>query len=85
MASGRIREPQHAARGVVGELHAAVLVDHQHALDHAREDRFHPRAILRQLRDASAQILHGVVEDARDSGDLVAAEVADRALGSPAA
>ena len=52
--------PQHAPRGVVDVLEAALLVDDQHAFDHAREDRDHARAIARELVDAPPELLHGL-------------------------
>ena len=41
-------ELQDPARGVVDELQAAMFVHDQHALDHAGEDRLHPRAVALQ-------------------------------------
>ena len=40
-----VLQPQHPPRRVVRELHAPVLVDDQHAFDHAGEDGLHARAI----------------------------------------
>ena len=54
-AERQLVEPQHAARGVVGELQPALRIDDDDAFDHAGEDRLHLRAIARQLRRAAAR------------------------------
>ena len=72
-------ELEDAARGVVDQLQPALFVDHQHAFDHAREDRFHPRAIARQAVDAPAELLHRLVHRPRHAAEVVVAVVGRRA------
>ena len=45
-----------APRRGVDELHAALVVDDQHAFDHAGEDRLHARAVGRELGRAAADL-----------------------------
>ena len=75
---GVVIEPQHAPRGIVDVLHAPVVVDDQHAFDHAREDGDHAGAIARQLVDAPAQLVHGPVHRPRHLAELVVAIVGRR-------
>ena len=77
-ALGVVLQPQHRARGLVDELHAAVVVDDQHALDHAAQDRFHPGPIRGEIGRAAADFTRRVVQDARDGADLVTAVVSRR-------
>ena len=55
-----------------------MLVDDQHAFDHAAQDRFHARAIRVELGRAPADFARRVVQHARDGADLVVAVVARR-------
>ena len=73
-------ELQHAPRRVVDVLQAALLVDDQHAFDHARENRDHARAIARELVDAPPEFVHGAVHRARHLAELVVAVVGQRTL-----
>ena len=70
---------QHRARGVVDELHPAVVVHDQHAFDHAAQDRFHARAIRGEIGGAPADFPRRFVQRARDGADFVGAVVARRA------
>ena len=58
----RVLQPQHPSCRVVDELHTSVLVDDEHALDHAAENGFHSRAIGREVGSAAADLAHRVVE-----------------------
>ena len=60
-------------------LQATALVHHQHALDHAREDGFHPGAIASQVAKPAAQLLNGLVHCPRDASHVVVAVVRRRA------
>ena len=66
-------EPQHAVRGVVGQLQPALRIDHDHPFDHAGEDRLHLRAIARLLCQPPPELLHRAVERARHHAQLVVA------------
>ena len=65
-------------RGAVHELHPALVVDDQHAFDHAAEDGLHAGAIGLELGRPAADLPHRVVEHARHGADLVGAVVARR-------
>ena len=77
---GRSIDPQHAPRRGVHQPHASVGVDHQHAFDHAGEDRFHPRAIAREVGCALSEPAHRIVEHVRDGSNLVALVINRRRL-----
>ena len=77
-AFGVALQLQHRARRAVDELHPAVIVDDEHAFDHAGEDRFHARAIRGEIGRAPADFARRVVERARDGADLVVAVVSRR-------
>ena len=66
-------------RGAVHQLQPPLPIDDEHAFDHAGEDRFHARAIARELLEPAPEFLHGLVERARDGAELVGAVVVDRA------
>ena len=70
-AGGRRVHAQHVLRGAIHQLQPSLPIDDEHALDHAGEDRAHPRAIARELFDPSAQLLHRGVERPRDGAELV--------------
>ena len=73
-------EPEHAPGGVVDVLQAAELVHHEHAFDHAREDRDHARAIALELVDAPSERVHGAVQRTRYRAELVVSVVGQRPL-----
>ena len=77
-AFGGVLQPQHPPRGGVDELHPPLVVDDQHAFDHAAEDRFHARAIGVEVGRAAADLADRVVQRARHGADLVGAVVARR-------
>ena len=62
----------------IGELQASAGIDDDDAFDHAGEDRFHARAIARQLGEPASELLHLIVERPRDGAELVVAEVEPR-------
>ena len=74
----RVVELQHLPRRVVGQLQPSLRIDDDDAFDHAGEDRFHPRAIARLLGEPASELLHRVVERARDGAELVVAVVEAR-------
>ena len=53
-----------------------MIVDDEHALDHAGQDRFHARTIGGEICRAASDLAHRSVERARDDADLVGAVVA---------
>ena len=77
-AFGAVLQPEHPPRGVVHELQPSLLVDDEHAFDHAAEDRFHAGAIGLEIRGPLANLADRVVQGPRDRPDLVVAVVADR-------
>ncbi len=75
MIDGLLFQLEDPARGVVHQLNAALVVDHQHALDHAGENRLHPRAIAKQAVHAPPELLHRLVHAARDGAEVVVAVI----------
>ena len=72
-ADRHLVELQHLPRGGIHELQPRLRIDDDDALDHAGEDRFHPRAVARLPRELTADLLHRVVERARHRTELVVA------------
>ena len=52
--------------------HPTLLVEHEHALDHALEHGAQPRLLVAGLREPPPQLLGHVVDRARDRAELVA-------------
>ncbi len=75
---GGLLELQHPARGAVDEQEPALLVDHEHAFDHAAQDRGHARAVGFELGGAPCHLTDRVVQHPRDRADFVGAVVARR-------
>ena len=65
-AFGAVLQPQHPPRGGVHELHPPLLVDDEHAFDHAAEDRFHAGPIGLEIRGPLADLADRVVQRPRD-------------------
>ena len=72
-------DAQHLLRGAIDQLQPSLPIDDEHALDHAGEDRFHARAIARQLLEPAAELLDRRIEHPRHRAELVAAVVVRRA------
>ncbi len=72
-------QPQHPLRSGVRKLEPAVFVDHEHAFDHAAEDRLHAGAVGREFCCPAADLADGVVEHARHDADFIAAWIAHAA------
>ena len=67
---GRV-DAEHPPRRVVGQLQAAMLVHHQHAFDHAREDGGQPRAIRLEAAQPSREVARHAVQQARGVTEFV--------------
>ena len=77
-SGGLLGDAQHVLRGAVDELHLALAIDDQHALDHAGEDGFGAGAVARQIVDAASELLRRAVERPRHGAELVLAVVVRR-------
>jgi hypothetical protein len=77
-SGGLFGDAQHVLRGAVDQLYPPLAIHDQHALDHAREDRFGPCPVARQILDAASELLRGAVERPRHGAELVLAEVVRR-------
>ena len=71
-ADGRHLEAQQSSCCVVGNLHLALLVDHEHAFNHAPEHRLEPRPVARQFTQAHVEGIAGGVDGPRDAAERVA-------------
>jgi hypothetical protein len=78
-ARARIGQSEHQARGVVHELQATLLVDDEHAFDHARENRLHSGTIARLLGQAPPKLLHRLIQHPRHRSNLVISIIVHRA------
>ena len=83
MVERALLELEDAPGGVVHQLQASLLVDHEHAFHHAGEDGLHPGAVARQAVEAAAQLLHGLVHAAHHLAQVVVAVIGRRPAEIP--